>query len=92
MALLIHLLTYYHYTKHTHIHTHTWIVQVFKMERYNILILSFTKGRRWKALEFVGKLGLNKKETVGFKPHNCPPSVNELAEFESDILTMVLDR
>ena len=44
---------------------------------------------RWKALEFLGKLGPNEKETFGFKSHNCPPFVNELAEFESDLLTMV---
>ena len=44
---------------------------------------------RWKALEFLGKLGPNEKETFSFKSHNCPPFVNELAEFESDLLTMV---
>ena len=44
---------------------------------------------RWKALEFLGKLGPNEKETFGFKSHNCPPFVNEVAEFESDLLTMV---
>ena len=44
---------------------------------------------KWKSLEFLGKLGSNEKETFGFKQHNCPPSVNELAEFESDLLTMV---
>ena len=43
---------------------------------------------RWKALEFLGKLGPNEKETVGFKLHDCPPFVNKLAEFESDLLTM----
>ena len=50
---------------------------------------SFTKCIRWKALEFLGKLGSNEKETSAFKSHNCPPSVNELAEFESYLLTMV---
>ena len=50
---------------------------------------SFTKRMRWKALEFLGKLGPNEKETFSFKSHNCPPFVNELAEFESDLLTMV---
>ena len=52
-------------------------------------VQSFTKSMRWKALEFLGKLGPNEKETFGFKSHNCPPFVNELAEFESDLLTMV---
>ena len=50
---------------------------------------SFTKCIRWKALEFLGKLGSNEKETSAFKSHNCPPSVNELAEFESYLLIMV---
>ena len=44
---------------------------------------------RWKALEFLGKLGPNEKETLSFKSDNCLPFVNELAEFESDLLTMV---
>ena len=44
---------------------------------------------RWKALELLGKIGSNKKETFGFKSHKCPPPVNELAEFESDLLTMI---
>ena len=50
---------------------------------------SFTKRMRWKALEFLGKLGPNERETFGFKSHNCPPFVNELAEFESGLLTIV---
>ena len=35
------------------------------------------------------KINPNEKETFGFKSHYCPPFVNELAEFESDLLTMV---
>ena len=49
---------------------------------------SFTKRMRWKVLEFLGKLGSNKKETFTFKSHKCPPSVDELARFESDLLMM----
>ena len=52
-------------------------------------VASFTKRMRWKALKFLGKLGPNGKETFGFKFHNCPSFVNDLAEFESDFLTMV---
>ena len=54
-----------------------------------VKVESFTKRMRWKALEFLGKLGPNEKETFGFKSDKCPPFVNELAEFESDLLTMV---
>ena len=50
---------------------------------------SFTKRMRWKALEFLEKLGSNEKKTFGFKLHNCPPFVNKLAEFELDLLKMV---
>ena len=46
---------------------------------------SFSKSMRWKALEFLGKLGPKEKETFGFKSHKCLPFVNELAEFESDL-------
>ena len=40
-------------------------------------------------LQFLGKLGSNGKETFGFNLHNCPPFVNKLVQFESDLLTMV---
>ena len=50
---------------------------------------SFTKRIRWKALEFLGKLGSNEKESFGFKSHKCTPSVDQLAEFESGLLKMV---
>ena len=44
---------------------------------------SFTKCMRWKALEFLGKLGSNKKETFGFKLHNClPPPIKQKLLFQ----------
>ena len=52
---------------------------------------SFTKQMKWKSLEFLEKLGSSEKETFGFKSHECPPSVDELAGFESDLLMMVHD-
>ena len=52
-------------------------------------VVSFTKRIRWKALEFLGKVGSNEKETFVFKSEKCPLSVDELAEFESDLSTMV---
>ena len=52
---------------------------------------SFTKRMKWKSLEFLEKLGSSEKEIFGFKLHECPPSVDELAGFESDLLTMVHD-
>ena len=50
---------------------------------------SFTKRMRWKAIQFLGKLSSNEKKTFAFKSHDCPASVNELREFELDLLTMV---
>ena len=49
---------------------------------------SFTERMRWKALQFLGKIGSNEKEIFGFKSRKCLPSVDELAEFESDLLMM----
>ena len=50
---------------------------------------SFTKRMSWKALEFLGKLDSSEKETFVLKSHKCPPSVDVLAGFESDLLMMV---
>ena len=40
-------------------------------------------------MEFFGKLASSEKETFGFKSYKCPPSVDELAGFEFDLLMMV---
>ena len=42
---------------------------------------------RWKA--FLGKLDSSAKEIFGFKSRKCPPSVDELVGFESDLLMMI---
>ena len=44
---------------------------------------------RWKALDFLGKLDNQVKNTYGFKSSKCPLSVNELSSFESDLLMMI---
>ena len=44
---------------------------------------------RWKALDFLGKLDNQVKNTYGFKSSTCPPSVEELSRFESDLLMMI---
>ena len=48
-----------------------------------------TKRMRWKALQFLGKLEIKDKKTVGFKSPKCPPAVDELATFESDLQQMI---
>ena len=46
---------------------------------------------RWKVSEFLGKLdsNRNKNETYGFKSLNCPPAVEEMAQFENDLLLLI---
>ena len=44
---------------------------------------------RWKALDFLGKLDNQVKNTYGFKSSKCPPLVNELSRFESNLLMMI---
>ena len=43
---------------------------------------------RWKALQFLGKLDSSEKQTLGFRSRNCPPAVEELANFEDDLMLM----
>ena len=45
--------------------------------------------QRWKALEFLGKLEENNKETYGFKSQIFLKSVDELNKFEEDLMFMV---
>ena len=49
----------------------------------------FIKRIRWKALEVLGKLESTKKETCGFKSRNCPAIVEEVANFEHDLMMMI---
>ena len=46
---------------------------------------SVTKRMRWKALQFLGKLESKQKQTFGFKSTKCPPAIDELGPFESDL-------
>ena len=44
---------------------------------------------RWKVLEFQGNLDDNKKNMYSFKSLKCPPPVNEVKNFENELLLMV---
>ena len=44
---------------------------------------------RWKAIQFLGKLDQNGTETYCFKMNKCPPAIEELSEFESDLVSMI---
>ena len=50
---------------------------------------SVTKRMRWKAMQFLRKLDQNRTETYGFKTNKCPPAIEELSEFESDLVSMI---
>ena len=45
----------------------------------------------WKALEFLGKLNKknNNTETYGFQSIRFPPAVEELSNFENNLLLMI---
>ena len=46
---------------------------------------------RWKTLEFLGKLDSTQKETRGFNSCKCPPVVDELSNFERELMLLVND-
>ena len=68
-------------------------IPIPSQQDYKIHLISktekFIKRIRWKALEFLGKLEPTDKETYGFKSRNCPPNVEEVANFEHDLMMMI---
>ena len=62
-------------------------------EDYKIQLISktekFIKRMRWKALEFLGNLHSSDKITFGSKSRNCPPIVEELENFENELMFMI---
>ena len=68
-------------------------IPIPSQEDYKIHLISktenFIKRIRWKALEFLGKLDSTEKETYGFRSRNCPPIVEEVANFENDLMLMI---
>ena len=44
---------------------------------------------RWKSLQSLGKLDHSRKENYGFKTRKCPPCVDELVNFENDMMKMI---
>ena len=49
----------------------------------------FMKRMRRKVLQFLGKLESTNKETFGFRSRKCPPAVEELTNFENDVMLMI---
>ena len=47
---------------------------------------------RWKSLQFSGKLESNGKQTFCFKPPKCPPVIDELGPFESNLQRMISNK
>ncbi len=60
---------------------------------YKIQLISkvehFIKRMRWKAMEALGSLKSDEKETFGFRSRKCPPTVDLLTDFENDLQMMV---
>ena len=46
---------------------------------------------RWKAFQFLGKIESQARNNHEFKSSKCPPSTNELSNFESDLLMIIHD-
>ena len=50
------------------------------------------KRMRWKTLEFLGKLeGDNNIETYGVKSVKCPLTVAEMANFENNLMLLIVN-
>ena len=48
------------------------------------------KRMRWKSVEFLGKLSRNvSKESHSFQSLKCPPAVEQMADFEIDLVNMI---
>ena len=45
--------------------------------------------RHLLSLEFLGKLDSTENEAYGFRSRKCPPVVEEVANFENDLMTMI---
>ena len=69
------------------------IIPIPSKEEYKLLLISkvehLLKRMRWKALAFLEKLGESNKENYGFRTNRCPPQVDEISEFEIDIMKMI---
>ena len=52
---------------------------IYKVEK-------FIKRMRWKALQLLGKLDNLGKENYGFKTRKSPLCVDELVDFENDMI------
>ena len=61
--------------------------------QYNIQLISKTekviKRMRRKCLECLGKFNSNNVESYGFKSVKCPPVIQEITDFESDLQQMI---
>ena len=44
---------------------------------------------RWKALQFFRKLERTYKETFGFKSRCYPPTIEELCDFENNMMELI---
>ena len=62
-------------------------------EQYKMQLIceveNLVKRMRWKAIEFLGRLDNKVRDNFGFKSGKCLPLVNELSNFESDLLIMI---
>ena len=67
--------------------------QIPMEEQYKMQLIceveNLVKRMRWKTIEFLGRLDNKVRDNFGFKSGKCLPLVNELSNFESDLLIMI---
>ena len=67
--------------------------QIPMEEQYKMQLIceveNLVKRMRWKAIEFLGRLDNKVRDNFGFRSGKCLPLVNELSNFESDLLIMI---
>ena len=68
-------------------------IRIPSQQDYKIHLISktgkFIKIIRQTALDFLGKVDPTEKETYGYRSRNCPPIVEEVANFENDLMMMI---
>ena len=89
---------YSHYTSHNekfNINYSKKNISTTSIAQYKRMLISKIEKvimrMRRKVLEFLGKLdsNSNKNKTYGFRSLKCPPAVEEMAQFENDLLLLI---
>ena len=68
-------------------------IPILSDREYMIQLISkvekFIKRVRWKSFQLFGKFHNSRQENCGFKSRRCLPCVDELLDFENDMMKMI---